>query len=117
MFGVLEEECVTGYTQEAWDDLIAAYPPGTPVCGEFVCCQVFGVFVRLEQLPDVVALLEIVHFGILVADPGHCIEFPADYPPVGSRIEARVLAWCAKPKDVRLTQLQHLDWSHRHWRA
>ena len=28
-----------------------------------------------------------------------------------------MLAWCAKPKDVRLTQLSHLDWSHLRWLA
>jgi ribosomal protein S1 len=108
---------VAAFTQEAWDALIAAHPPGTPVSGEVVSCQRFGVFVRLDQLPGVEALLEIIHFGLLVANPEHRIEFPADYPPVGSRIEARVLGWCLKPKDVRLTQLQHLDWGHRRWLA
>lgn len=73
-------------------------------------CHFFGVFVRLDQLPEVTALLEIIHFGLLVDQPNLCIQFPDDYPPVGARIEARILAWCLKPKDVRLTQLQHLDW-------
>ena len=96
---------------------MAAYPPGTPVSGEIVGCQVFGVFVRLDQLPEVTALLEIVHFGLRAADPHHRIQFPADYPAVGERVEARVLAWCLKPKDVRLTQLPHLDWVHSRWLA
>jgi ribosomal protein S1 len=103
---------VRAFTQEEWDALITAYPPGTPVSGEVVSRQVFGVFVRIDQFPEVTALLEIVHFGLLVADPQHRIQFPADYPAVGIRIKARVLAWCLKPKDVRLTQLTHLDWSH-----
>jgi len=108
---------VRAFTQEEWDVLIAAYPPGTPVSGEVVHTAMFGVFVRLDQLPEVTALLEIIHFGLLVGDPQHRIEFPADYPAAGTRIEARVLAWSLKPRDVRLTQLQHLDWSHRRWLA
>jgi ribosomal protein S1 len=105
------------FTQEQWDDLIARYPAGTLVSGTVTNCQVFGVFVRLDELPDVPALLELIHFHEVEAEPGRRIEYPAGYPPVGSRVEARVLAWCAKPKDVRLTQLSHLDWSHLRWLA
>jgi ribosomal protein S1 len=93
---------VRAFTQEEWNALITAYPPGTPVSGEVVSCQVFGVFVRLDQLPEVTALLEIIHFGLLATDPNHRIQFPADYPAVGARVEARVLAWSLKPKDVRV---------------
>jgi ribosomal protein S1 len=105
------------FTREEWDRLMADSPPGTPVSGTVTSCQVFGVFVRLDQLPDVPALLEIIHFAVNEADPNHRIRFPADYPPVGARVEARILAWCLQPKDVRLTQLSHLDWSHRRWLA
>ena len=108
---------MAAFTQEAWDALITDYPPGTPVSGEVISCRVFGVFVRLDKLPDVVALLEIIHFGLLVAAPGHRIEFPVDYPTVGMRVEARVLAWSLKPHDVRLTQLQHLYWIQSRWLA
>ena len=105
------------FTQEEWDALIAAYPPGTPVSGEVIHRATFGVFVRLDQLPEVTALLEIIHFGLRAADPDHRIQFPADYPANGTRVEARVLAWCATPKDVRLTQLPHPDWVHSRWLA
>lgn len=105
------------FTQEAWDDLMAKYPPGTSVGGAVASCQVFGVFVRLDELPDVPALLKIIHFKVIETDPRNRIEFPADYPPVGAGIEARILGWCLRPKDVRLTQLSHLDWSHRRWLA
>ena len=105
------------FTQAEWDVLIAKYPPGTPVKGIVTCCQVFGVFVRLDELPDVPALLEIIHFKVNETDLEPRIEFPADYPPVGARVDARILGWCLRPKDVRLTQLSHLDWSHRRWLA
>ena len=105
------------FTQEAWDDLMAKYPSGTSVNGVVASCQVFGVFVRLDELPDVPALLEIIHFKVIETDPRHRIKFPADYPPVGAQIEARILGWCLRPNDVRLTQLSHLDWCHRRWLA
>jgi ribosomal protein S1 len=98
-----------GFTQQEWDALIARYPRGTPVSGVVVSVAPFGVFVRWDELPEVPALLEIIHFGVREADPPHRIEFPADYPPVGSRVEARILAWCLHPNDVRLTQLSHLE--------
>jgi ribosomal protein S1 len=101
------------FTQEEWDSLMTEYPPGTPVAGEVTSCQVFGVFVRLDQLPEVPALLEIIHFAVTETAPDHRMEFPADYPPVGSRLEARILGWCLHPKDVRLTQLSDLKWCHR----
>jgi DNA-directed RNA polymerase subunit E'/Rpb7 len=97
------------FTQVEWNALIATFPRGTLVTGQVTSCQLFGVFVRLDQLPEVTALLEIVHFSLLADQPGHRIQFPADYPLVGTRIEARILAWSLTPKDVRLTQLQHFD--------
>ena len=105
------------FTQEKWDTLMSKYPPGTPVRGVVTGCQVFGVFVQLDDLPDVPALLEIPHFKFNETNPEHRIEFPADYPPVGGAVDARILGWCLRPKDVRLTQLSHLAWSHRRWLA
>lgn len=98
------------YTQAEWDKLIADYPPGTSVSGTVRACQQFGVFVLLDELPDVPCLLEIIHFGVNESFPRHPIQFPIDYPEVGSRIDARILAWSEKTHDVRLTQLSHLNW-------
>jgi len=105
------------FTQQEWDALMAKYPPGTSVGGVVTACHHFGVFIRVNELPEVPALLEIIHFKFNEENPQHHIEFPADYPSVGSRVEARILGWCLRPKDVRLTQLSHLDWSHRRWLA
>ena len=59
------------FTQQDWDSLMADYPPGTPVSGVVTSCQIFGVFVRLDQLPEVPALLEIIHLAIVEAAPNH----------------------------------------------
>lgn len=98
------------YTQDEWDKLIPHFPPGTNVSGTVLACQRFGVFVRLDELPDVPSLLEIIHFDINETSPNQLIQFPIDYPAIGDRINARILAWSAKPNDVRLTQLSHLNW-------
>ncbi|WP_339748934.1 hypothetical protein [uncultured Rubinisphaera sp.] len=99
------------YTQDEWNQLILKYPPGTVVYGTVMSCQLFGVFVRLDELPDVPSLLEVVHFAINESMPKHMVQFPTDYPATGDRINARILAWSAKTKDVRLTQLSHLNWT------
>ena len=100
------------FSQSEWDSLIERFPNGTPVNGVVAACPVYGAWITLDDLPDVPALLEIIHFAICESDPDHRIEHPEDYPEIGTRISARILGWCAQPKDVRLTQLTHLDWIH-----
>jgi predicted RNA-binding protein with RPS1 domain len=97
------------FTQEEWDDFIKAHPLGSEVNGTVIHTAVFGSFVEVDELPGVKALLELIHFEILVNDPDHSINYPDDYPKIGDRITARILAWSMKPLDVRLTQLNHLD--------
>jgi len=98
------------FTQEQWDNLIAEYPPGTQVSGTVRACQRFGVFVLLDELPDVPTLLEVIHFNVNESSPDNRIRYPEEYPSIGDRITARVLAWSEKTKDLRLTQLSHLNW-------
>ena len=100
------------FTQGEWGTLMANNPPGTQVTDMVSSCQVFGVFVRLDPLPEVPALQEVIPFAVIEADPEHRIESPADYPPIGARAEARILGWFLLPQDVRLTPLNHPDWSH-----
>lgn len=97
------------YSQEEWDQLIEKYPPGTPVSGTVSNQQTYGVWLVLGELPDVPALLEIIHFEINETIPKHRIQLD-DYPAVGTLINTRILWWSKRPKDVRLTQLTH-DWS------
>lgn len=93
-----------------WARLLAAFPPGSPVSGTVIRQDPFGVWVRLDELPSIPALLEIIHFAIRESDPLYRIQFPIDYPSVDSQLSARILAWSLKPNDVRLTQLSDLDW-------
>ena len=43
---------------------MSIYPPGTPVTGNVIRCRIFGVFIKLDQIPAVPALLEIIHFKL-----------------------------------------------------
>jgi len=101
------------HSQEEWDNLIDAYPAGTPMTGIVKSQQQYGVWVTLDELPEIPALLEIIHFEAIETAPNQKLTFPDGFPAIGQPISCRVLGWCKFPKDVRLTQLSHLDWSHQ----
>jgi hypothetical protein len=73
------------------------------------------VFVDIGLDPGIPVLLEIIHFKVRQDEPDHRIGFPEDYPAVGDEIEARILAYSMRPRDIRLTQLSHLEWLHSDW--
>lgn len=100
-------------SQSEWDKLITQFPLGTNVSGVVASPHVFAVFVEIDQLPGILALLEMPHFKIMDSAPDRRLEFPTDYPRSGERIDCRILAWSLAPKDVRLTQLSDLNWCHR----
>ena len=102
-------------SQEEWDELQATLPRGSPVKGRVVSVHPFGVFVDIGLDPRIPVLLEIIHFKFRQDEPGHRFNSTEDYPAVGEEIEARILAYCMKPHDIRLTQLSHLEWIHSKW--
>ncbi|TWT61261.1 hypothetical protein [Rubinisphaera italica] len=95
------------YSQQEWDQLVAKFPSGTQMTGTVRDQQHYGVWVTLDKLPKVPALLEIIHFQIRETDPKHRITFPEDYPAVGTKIVSRIMVWAEKPDQVRLTQLSY----------
>lgn len=50
------------YTQEEWNELVDKYSPGTPMSGKVCDQQKYGVWITLDELPEVPALLEINPF-------------------------------------------------------
>lgn len=101
------------HSRDEWNELIARYPPGTRVSGVVLSREPYGVWIELDQLPGVRALLEIFGFAVLESDPRQRIEFPDDYPEVGARLTARVLAWRERGQEVYLTQLSQLVYPER----
>ncbi len=98
----------TTFTQEEWSELAAAWPRGASVRGRVVGRQPFGVFIDVEELRGVVALLELFYFDIFNREPDRRLDFPADYASPGDPIEAKVPGWSPEPKEVRLTQLESI---------
>lgn len=66
--------------RSAWSATVAATPPGTPVSGEVIGRQPFGVFIRIDGLPEAVALAEIT------AMPGN-----AHLPTLGTHVSGHVI--------------------------
>jgi ribosomal protein S1 len=100
-------------TQREWDDLQEERPRGSRLKGRVLSVHPFGVFVDIGVDTRIPVLLEIIHFKVNEDQPEHRIRFPEDYPEVGDDIDARILAYSIKPRDIRLTQLSHLEWIHR----
>ena len=67
------------YTQKQWNLLLERYPPGTPIIGTVSSILMCGAFVKLDELPDVPALLEVIHFLQVENEPNKRIQFPVDY--------------------------------------
>ncbi|RSK36070.1 S1 RNA-binding domain-containing protein [Hymenobacter metallilatus] len=93
------------FTQAQWNSLVQQFPFGTRVHGTIVHVAQFGVFVQLDEFPDVDALLEVIQMPRVELQPFQRIIYPDDYPAIGTRNEAFILGWPEKLGQIRLTQL------------
>ncbi|MCX5129306.1 hypothetical protein [Streptomyces sp. NBC_00347] len=50
---------IAARAQTAWDRTVVELPVGTPVAGEVIGRQPFGVFIRLDGHPDAIGLAEV----------------------------------------------------------
>lgn len=75
---------------DAWAATVASLPPGTPVTGEVVARQPFGVFIRVDSVPDALGLVELTCLpdGVL--------------PACGTRVRGRVLDHVPRNRHVRV---------------
>ncbi|MFI7674591.1 hypothetical protein [Actinophytocola sp. NPDC049390] len=64
----------------AWPATVADFPVGAPVAGEVVGRQPFGVFIRVDDAPDTVALAEIT-----------AMPRGAELPSLGDRVTGEVV--------------------------
>jgi ribosomal protein S1 len=89
------------HSRKEWESLCRQFPAGTEVSGVVTRVELFGAFVRLDQMPDVTALLEVVEIG----EFSRTLNYPEDYPFVGQSLRARILGWPARKfGQLRLTQ-------------
>ncbi|MFF3085280.1 hypothetical protein ACFVRB_09550 [Streptomyces nojiriensis] len=79
----------------AWAATCEALPVGTPVTGEVIGRRPFGVFLRIDGVPDAVGLAEIT-----------AMPHGAELPHLGARVTGEVL-WPAEHNHqvkIRLTE-------------
>lgn len=74
-----------------WEATVAALPVGTPISGHVIGRQPFGVFIRIDDVPDAVGLAEIT------AMP-HDVELPL----IGTRIVGAVISHAEHNHQVRV---------------
>lgn len=77
---------------KAWNDIVRELPAGSPIAGEVIGRQPFGVFVRIDKHPDAVGLAEITVM------PRHM-----RLPRVGDRVTGSVLGHADHNRQVRIT--------------
>jgi hypothetical protein len=93
-----------GDIRHAWPVTVSALPIGTPVTGKVIGRQPFGIFVRIDGVPDAIGLAE-----ILFTPPETIL------PPLGSQISGRVVAHAEHNCQVkiRLSEWGETDeWPH-----
>ncbi|WP_220096415.1 hypothetical protein [Streptomyces cyaneus] len=74
----------------SWAATIAALPVGTHITGEVIGRQPFGVFLRIEGVPDTVALAEIT-----------AMPLGMELPALGASVKGEVL-WHGHNHQVRV---------------
>ncbi|MFJ6658260.1 hypothetical protein ACIQNG_18125 [Streptomyces sp. NPDC091377] len=76
----------------AWSATLEALPAGTPVIGEVIGRQPFGVFLRIDGVPDAVGLAEIT-----------AMPHGAELPRMGARVRGEVLRHTEHNHQVTIT--------------
>jgi hypothetical protein len=76
--------------RESWAATVAALPVGTRITGEVIGRQPFGVFIRIDGVPDAVALAEIT-----------AMPRRTDLPALGAFVRGEVF-WHAHNHQVRV---------------
>lgn len=84
---------------QSWDELKSRWPRGTRVSGVVVKHMPFGVFLDLG-IPDCIGLIKITEIALR---PQRVTE--DDFPEIGARVEARVLSFDERNRQVWLTLL------------
>jgi hypothetical protein len=74
----------------SWAATVAALPVGTHITGEVIGRQPFGVFIRMDGVPNAVALAEIT-----------AMPLGMELPALGARVEGEVF-WHAHNCQVRV---------------
>ncbi|MDX8148884.1 hypothetical protein SK854_42675 [Lentzea sp. BCCO 10_0061] len=80
-----ERRCV------AWSATVRTLPVGAPIAGEVIGRQPFGVFIRIDGVPDAVGLAEIT-----------AMPLDAVLPPLGFRVAGVVTSHAEHNRQVKV---------------
>jgi hypothetical protein len=72
---------LTERTRLAWGATVAALPVGAPIAGEVIGRQRFGVFIRIDGVPDAVGLAEVT-----------AMPHDAELPAMGTRVAGQIIS-------------------------
>ncbi|MFC8594403.1 hypothetical protein [Streptomyces atroolivaceus] len=86
--------------RRGWAATVSALPAGTRVTGQVVACPPFGVFLRIDDVPDALGLADI---GSMPAG--------ASLPAPGARINGEVVWHTHHNHQVRIRLSEWLDHS------
>ena len=86
-----DSERLAQRARAAWPATVAALPTATRVTGEVIARQPFGVFIRINGVPDAVGLAEITS-----------MPPEATLPDLGTAVTAEVIGHAAHNHQVRL---------------
>ena len=83
--------------QSAWSEAVARLPFGSVVHGVVTQRWPFGVFVKMDEAPEVVAIVEINNYR-----PHGGPVSPDELPAVGDRVEGVVVDHAEFNRQIRL---------------
>ncbi|WP_406355433.1 hypothetical protein OHB56_23120 [Streptomyces sp. NBC_01635] len=86
--------------RQEWPATVAALPVGTRITGQVVDCQPFGVFIRIDDVPNALGLADIGSMP-----PG------ASLPALGAQVSGKVVWHTDYNYEVRIRLSEWIDHS------
>jgi hypothetical protein len=82
---------------ESWAATVAALPVGKRITGEIIGRQPFGVFIRMDGVPDAIALAEITAMphGMDLPSLGACVRGEVFWHAHNHQVRVRLDEWLA----------------------
>lgn len=81
-----------------WSATVSALPVGTRITGQVVACRAFGVFIRIDDVPNALGLADIGSMP-----PGACL------PGLGAQVSGEVVWHTDHNYEVRIRLSEWID--------
>jgi ribosomal protein S1 len=84
-------------SENAWHEAKIAYPVGSLISGRVKVRYPYGVFLEVEDLPEVTVFVDVVSYN-----PGNSASEPVQLPEVGEPVEGVVVQHVDRDRQVRV---------------